>query len=406
MNFSVLSVSQINYYIKSIFESDDKLSSVFISGEISNLADSYKSGHIYFSLKDSKAVIRCVMFAYNAKRLKFILKDGMKILLRGKISVYEATGQYQVYVEDMQPDGVGAVTLAFEQLKEKLLKEGLFNDANKKQLPKFPNKIGVITSKNGAVIEDIKNVLNRRYKLAKILLCPVSVQGENSAKEMIKALKYLDKNKLCDVIIIGRGGGSAEDLWSFNDENLARCIYSLNTPVVSAVGHETDFTITDFVADVRAATPSMAAEIVSPEEQKLKIDINNLKENMISNLNYKINLNREKIKRLNQNLLLRHPQKTLEKNIIECKELEKRLKNAYSNKLNYERYRLSLNIGKLETLSPLKILSRGYSLTYKDSKIIKNANELSADDTISIKFASGESKCKVLEVSYEEKCNL
>ncbi len=271
----VLSVSQLNFYIKSIIENDPKLQTVFVEGEISNLSDRYSSGHIYFSLKDKKAVISAVIFAGNARRLVFAPKNGMKIICRGRVSLYEPSGKYQIIIEDMQPQGVGALALAFEQLKQRLAAKGLFDNRYKKRIPRFPRRIGVITSPSGAAVQDIKNVLTRRYPDIKIIICPVLVQGETAPPQMIDAIKKLNAYSLCDVIIIGRGGGSMEDLWAFNSEELAYAIFQSKIPVISAVGHETDFTICDFVSDLRAPTPSAAAELAVP-------DLNEVKQSLIN----------------------------------------------------------------------------------------------------------------------------
>ena len=260
---TVLTVSQLNKYVKSILESDGKLKYIYLKGEISNLTIHY-TGHIYFSLKDeNQCTIKAVMFASKANFLKFTPKSGMKVVLRGSITLYEKTGSYQINADEMYPDGAGALNLAYEQLKNKLQNEGLFDTSHKKPLPKFPQKIGVITSPTGAAVQDIMLILKRRYPIAQIIMCPVLVQGENAAVDLTNAVKKFNALKCADVIIIGRGGGSIEDLWAFNDEILARAIYECEIPIVSAVGHETDFTICDFVADVRASTPSAAAELVS-----------------------------------------------------------------------------------------------------------------------------------------------
>ena len=259
-NTLVLSVSQLNRYIKMNFDADENLANIFISGEISNFTNHYRTGHLYFTLKDDSAAVRAVMFNSSAKRLKFMPEDGMKVIARGRVSVYEASGQYQLYVDDMQPDGVGALNLAYEQLKDKLQKEGLFSELHKKPLPPYAEKVGVITSPTGAAVRDIINVLGRRFPYAEIVFCPVLVQGDGAHLQLTDAVNLFNSERAADVIIIGRGGGSIEDLWEFNDEGLARAVYNSEIPVISAVGHETDFTICDFVADMRAPTPS-AAEI-------------------------------------------------------------------------------------------------------------------------------------------------
>ena len=255
-NTLVLSVSQLNRYIKMNFDADENLANIFISGEISNFTNHYRTGHLYFTLKDDSAAVRAVMFNSSAKRLKFMPEDGMKVIARGRVSVYEASGQYQLYVDDMQPDGVGALNLAYEQLKEKLQKEGLFSELHKKP---YPEKVGVITSPTGAAVRDIINVLGRRFPYAEIVFCPVLVQGDGAHLQLTDAVNLFNSERAADVIIIGRGGGSIEDLWEFNDEGLARAVYNSEIPVISAVGHETDFTICDFAADMRAPTPSAAA---------------------------------------------------------------------------------------------------------------------------------------------------
>ena len=267
MSVGILTVSQINFYIQSIVDNDPRLKSVFVCGELSNFTRHYKSGHLYFSLKDDKSLIKAVMFSSAASRLRFAPSDGMKVIVRGRISVYEPSGQYQLYVEDMQPDGAGALALAYEQLKSKLEKEGLFDSRHKKPIPQFPKKVGVITSPTGAARRDIENIISRRYPCAEIILYPVTVQGDTAPAQLVNAVEYMDGKS--DVVIIGRGGGSAEDLWAFNDERLARTIYDCNTPVISAVGHETDFTICDFVSDLRAPTPSAAAELAVPDREEL-----------------------------------------------------------------------------------------------------------------------------------------
>ena len=260
----ILSVTQLNNYVKSIIEQDENLYNVFVIGEISNFVDHYRSGHLYMSIKDNQSVISAVMFAGNASKLKFKPQNGMSVIIRGRVSLYERDGKYQLYIDDMQPDGVGTLALAFEQLKEKLSKIGLFDSDHKKSIPRFPSKIGVISSPTGAAVQDILNVLERRYPVAEIVFAGVQVQGESAASTVCNALRKMNQTDV-DVIIIARGGGSAEDLWPFNDEKLAFEIYNSKIPVISGVGHETDFTICDFVADLRAPTPSAAAELATPD---------------------------------------------------------------------------------------------------------------------------------------------
>ena len=270
---NVLTVTQVNTYIKALLDESAPLRNIYISGEISNFTHYYRTGHLYFTLKDESSQLKAVMFSSNASRLRFQAENGMKVICRGRISVYSKSGEYQLYVDDMQPDGVGALSLAFEQLKKKLSQEGLFDEAHKKPIPPFPSKIGVATSNIGAAVEDIKNITARRYPLAEIIICPTVVQGENAPADIVRSIKMLDGYDGIDVIILGRGGGSAEDLWAFNSEEVARAVFACETPIVSAVGHETDFTICDFVSDLRAPTPSAAAELVCPDINKLYSDL-------------------------------------------------------------------------------------------------------------------------------------
>jgi exodeoxyribonuclease VII large subunit len=282
-NTEIFSVSSLNAYIKNIFENNRTLSSVTLRGEISNFTN-HRSGHLYFSLKDSEGQIRAVMFRSRAASLKFMPESGMKVIVHGSVTVYPRDGSYQIYVLSMQPDGIGALYLAYEQMKARLAEEGLFDESHKKLIPEFPRRIGVITSPTGAAVRDIINVTGRRYPMADLYLYPALVQGAAAEASLIRALDYLDSSGLCDVIIIGRGGGSIEDLWAFNSEALARRIYAASTPVISAVGHETDFTICDFVADMRAPTPSAAAEIAVPDRRELIMRLDRLDERMCSAL--------------------------------------------------------------------------------------------------------------------------
>ncbi|MGN1418913.1 MAG: exodeoxyribonuclease VII large subunit, partial [Acutalibacteraceae bacterium] len=277
---AALTVSQINTYIKSIIDYDTNLKNIYVSGEISNFTNHYRTGHFYFTLKDANAAIKVVMFRTSAQRVRFNVENGMKVIIRGSISVFERDGVYQLYAEDMMPDGIGALNLAFEQLKEKLSALGMFDSEHKKPLPAFPGKIGVITSPTGAAIHDIMTVLERRYPLAEIVLEGVRVQGENAADEIVKAIEKFNRYHACDVLIVGRGGGSLEDLWAFNEEKVAYAIFESEIPIISAVGHETDFTISDFVSDVRAATPSAAAEIAVPDWREVLYTVDKMSESI------------------------------------------------------------------------------------------------------------------------------
>ncbi|MGN1456624.1 MAG: exodeoxyribonuclease VII large subunit [Acutalibacteraceae bacterium] len=397
MNSSILSVSQLNFYIKSKFDTDKNLSSVYLRGEISNLTDHYRSGHIYLSLKDEKAAIKAVMFASNASRLKFRLKDGMMVLVRGRVSVYEVTGQYQFYIEDMQPDGIGALNLAFEQLKNKLSSEGLFDDSHKKPLPLYPKKIGVITSPTGAAVQDIFRILKRRYPLGEIVMCPVLVQGENAASQLTVAVERFNNLKCADVIIIGRGGGSIEDLWAFNDEKLARAVYNSEIPVVSAVGHETDFTICDFVADVRASTPSAAAELVSPEIDSMKSDVLYYQKKLYDLMTSKISFEKQRLEHLSKSKVLSSPLEIVHNRNMKIDMLTARMKTAYLSILSDKQRKFASLNAKLDALSPLKILSRGYSIAEKDNAVIKSVNSVNVDDIITVRLFDGKLECIISE---------
>ena len=363
----VLSVSQINFYIKSIIENDGSLQFVLVTGEISNLTVHQRSGHIYLSLKDSNSVISAVMFAGNARRLKFRLENGMKVICRGRISVYEPSGRYQLYIEDMQPDGVGALTLAFEQLKKSLAQKGLFDNAHKKPLPKFPKTIGV----------------------------PVLVQGESAPEQLVRAVNKFSASKIADVVIIGRGGGSAEDLWAFNDEQLAYAVYNCETPIISGVGHETDFTICDFVADVRASTPSAAAELAVPDRQELMSYYFKQKQYISAMLDRKIKTAQLRLENQQRRMSASSPKlkaEQLEKQLSAKSEKLTRFMNIYiSDKEN----KLIAAKGKLDGLNPLNVLNRGYAIAEKDEKIITSSKQLKNGDDFTVILSDGKINAKV-----------
>lgn len=391
----VLSVSQINFYIKSIIENDGSLQFVLVTGEISNLTVHQRSGHIYLSLKDSNSVISAVMFAGNARRLKFRLENGMKVICRGRISVYEPSGRYQLYIEDMQPDGVGALTLAFEQLKKSLAQKGLFDNAHKKPLPKFPKTIGVITSPTGAAVQDITNIIRRRFPSADIVLAPVLVQGESAPEQLVRAVNKFSASKIANVVIIGRGGGSAEDLWAFNDEQLAYAVYNCETPIISGVGHETDFTICDFVADVRASTPSAAAELAVPDRQELMSYYFKQKQYISAMLDRKIKTAQLRLENQQRRMSASSPKlkaEQLEKQLSAKSEKLTRFMNIYiSNKEN----KLIAAKGKLDGLNPLNVLNRGYAIAEKDEKIITSSKQLKNGDDFTVILSDGKINAKV-----------
>ncbi len=390
-----LSVKQLNVYVKSLIEGDPRLASVFVEGEISNLKDHYQSGHIYFTLKDSDAAVSCVMFRSFAAYLKFRPENGQKVIIRGRVSVYEKDGQYRIYAEEMREAGLGDIARKFEQTKKKLETEGLFNPETKRPLPKFPKKIAVVTSPNGAAVKDIFNILTRRWSLCEIIMCPVSVQGEQAVPEMLNSLDRLYRLEGIDLCIIGRGGGSVEDLWAFNSEELAYKIYESPFPIISAVGHETDFTICDFAADLRAPTPSAAAELAVPDINEIMVKINLYEGSLLTFLKRKYESCRL---RLEKNTIT---QATVERFINTKAEfldkLSDSLNTALKEKINACKLSLGENAGKLDALSPLKTLSRGFSVVSKNEKSVTSVKEIKKDDILNIRFTDGIANAKVLE---------
>lgn len=398
MNSStILTVTQLNSYAKSIIEQDSFLNNVFVVGEISNFVDHYRSGHLYMSIKDSQSVISAVMFSSSASRLKFKPENGMSVIIRGRVSIYERDGKYQLYIDDMQPDGIGSLAIAFEQLKERLSKAGLFDDEHKLPLPQYPEKIGVISSPTGAALQDVLNVLGRRYPVAEIVFAGVQVQGETASKTIIDAIKKLNNTDV-DVIIIARGGGSIEDLWAFNDEQLAYAIYESNIPIISGVGHETDFTICDFVADRRAPTPSAAAEISVPDIRDQKYYLSSLKLALDNAIEGDIKEKTIILERLSNSTVLKNPEKIIENCELYMDTLFNRMNVAYKDIIVEKNSGFADYCSKLDSLSPLKVLARGYSIAKKNDIIIKNSKDLIIDDVVSIQFADGTAKAKITEV--------
>ena len=391
----ILSVSQLNFYARSVMENDPVLSKVFVRGEISGLKSQYRSGHIYFSLKDDKASVNAVMFRDNASRLKFVPEEGMKVIIIGKVSVYEERGQFQLYVQQMQPDGIGELAAAFSQLKEKLARKGLFDDKYKKEIPQFPENIGVVTSASGAVRRDIENVLSRRFPLVNMILYPASVQGENAEAELIEGLRYFNENKNADVIIIGRGGGSAEDLQAFNSEALAYEIFASKIPIISAVGHATDYTICDFVADIRAQTPTEAAELAVPERSGLMACIQSLYEKMNAAFENKISENQQRTDMLYERLSALSVEKRLAVSEQKLDGLVTRLENAEKTFFGIHNTELKRLISGLNALSPLKVLERGYSIASKNGKTVGSVYDVNENDKISVKMKDGVLICTV-----------
>lgn len=396
MNIPTFTVSQANRYIKSLFDTDLGMQSIFISGEISNFSNHYKTGHMYFSLKDDSASIKAVMFARQAAHLRFVPENGMKVIVNGRISVFERDGVYQIYVENMQPDGAGVLAVAFEQLKKKLEAEGLFDEAHKKKLPAFPKRIGVITSPTGAAVQDIFNILGRRFPLAQIVFKGVSVQGANAPAEMIAALAEFNRKKCADVIIIGRGGGSAEDLWCFNDELLARAVYSCEIPVISAVGHETDFTICDFVSDMRAPTPSAAAELAVPDYHNLLMTQASLTERLYTAIYTQLNTEKRKLEAILDKRSFKDAGRFFKSEYDMLNNLSLRLNSAVNREVLYKKNALTGAVTALENMNPLSVLLRGYSLVSLNGSIIESVDKIKKDDIITVSMSDGNALCQVL----------
>lgn len=399
-NTLVLSVSQLNRYIKMNFDADENLANIFISGEISNFTNHYRTGHLYFTLKDDSAAVRAVMFNSSAKRLKFMPEDGMKVIARGRVSVYEASGQYQLYVDDMQPDGVGALNLAYEQLKEKLQKEGLFSELHKKPLSPYPEKVGVITSPTGAAVRDIINVLGRRFPYAEIVFCPVLVQGEGAHLQLTNAVNLFNSERAADVIIIGRGGGSIEDLWEFNDEGLARAVYNSEIPVISAVGHETDFTICDFVADMRAPTPSAAAELAVPDANELQYALSTLKNRMFLNVSSGIADRRSRLEYLTSKGALKSPDEMLSNRSQRLDTAFSKMLSSYENRIGGKKVEFISAATALSKLDPMSVLMRGFAfVSDKNGKNVYSSQALAKGDKINVRFHDGSAVCEVKEIT-------
>lgn len=392
---TVISVKQLNLYVKSLLEGDSNLSYLSIVGEISNFKSHYASGHMYFTLKDDTATLKCVMFKGNASRLRFVPQDGMKVVCSGRVSVYERDGIYQLYCENMTPDGEGDLIAAYEKLKAKLESEGLFDKSRKKALPLFPKKVGVITSQTGAAVRDIISVLERRYPLCEIIFCPATVQGVDAPEDLCAALDAVYATE-AEVIIIGRGGGSVEDLWCFNDEKLARKISESPVPVISAVGHETDFTICDFVSDLRAPTPSAAAELAVPDKVDLYANVLGYKRFIEKSITESV-LSREiKLKNLSSLGIFSSPEQYIcEKRALMLDSVSEKMISSLKQQVASKETKFAAAISKLDVLSPIKTMLRGYSVVQKNGKAINSAKKLLKGDKISIMLSDGKKDCTV-----------
>ncbi len=397
-----MTVTELNTFIKNMFDGNRLLSGVSVVGEISNFT-AHKSGHLYFSVKDSEGQIRAVMFRSSAAGLKFRPENGMRVILRGSVSVYVRDGGYQLYVSSMQPDGVGALYLAYEQLKERLYNEGLFDQSHKKPIPAFSERIGVITSPTGAAVRDIINVLGRRYPLATVYLYPALVQGDGAEETLVRGIDFFDKSHLVDTVIIGRGGGSIEDLWAFNSERLARRIFEADVPIISAVGHETDFTICDFVADLRAPTPSAAAEIASPDCRELTMAIANTEDRLDRALLRITERMRERLARVTAGRVLTDPTVIFEAYRNNVSDLFDRANNAFSDILADSRLKMAGACGRLEALNPLSVISRGFAVAEFDGKILKSVSNARIGGELTIRLSDGSLKASVTEINDSRK---
>ena len=391
-----LTVTELNEYIKRLVDSTAPLNHVTIKGEISNFKNHYSTGHFYFTLKDEGAQIRAVMFKSFAQKMPFIPEDGMKVLAHGRISAFVRDGTVQLYCDSMEPDGIGALYIAFEQLKKKLGAEGLFDESRKKPLPKIPTRVGIITSPTGAAVRDIINVCGRRFPYAKLVLYPSLVQGTEAPAQLIAGMQYFNQTNSADVIILGRGGGSIEDLWAFNDEGLARTVAASRIPVISAVGHETDFTICDFVADRRAPTPSAAAELAVPETEELKRKIDHVVTREADVLRTIVGMRRERLAALSRTRSMSDPMNFINDRRITTDMLSDRLVRIEKTEVQLKKSELALSAGKLNALNPLAVLSRGYSAVYKDDgTLVKGIGDVAPGDHVSFKTIGGEALCTV-----------
>lgn len=394
-----LTVSELNARIKGLIESDPVLGSVCVRGELSNYKV-YPSGHHYFTLKDAESSLRCVMFRFAASKLRFRPESGMGVTVWGRVSVYPRDGAYQLYCEDIMPEGAGDLQVAFEQLKEKLQREGLFDPAHKKPIPRYPERIAVITSSAGAAVHDIIRVLRKRWPVAKVILLPVRVQGVEAPPEIVGAIRYANRYKVADVIITGRGGGSIEDLWAFNDERVARAIYESELPVISAVGHEPDVTIADYVADLRAATPSNAAELAAPDMSELREAIMSARARLDQAVDRSIRERRKRLEELGSRRVMRSPTGFIDQRRLELDSIRLRLDSAATRKLGRERQQFAALAAKLDALSPLKVLGRGYSIALdSEGRAVKEAGQLRPGDRLSLRLAKGEADCLVESVN-------
>jgi len=399
-----LTVSQLNEYVKMLMESNPVLRNVWIKGELSNFKNHYSTGHFYFSLKDDGAIVRGVMFRSYAQKVQFAPRDGMKVLVHGRVSAFVRDGQYQIYVDEILPDGVGSLYLAFEQLKRKLEEQGLFDESRKKPLPRYPERIGIVTSPTGAAIQDMLNILGRRFPCAEITLYPALVQGPDAAPQLIRGVEYFNQTHTADVIIVGRGGGSMEDLWAFNDERLALCIAASAIPVISAVGHESDFTICDFVADKRAPTPSAAAELAVPDKEELYAALLNVNSKLGHILLGKIQNSKNSLKFLREAGVLSGAAPIVNERRMGLLYAARTMDTAMDGVLQKDKAALAAATARIEALSPLSVLSRGYSVVHDaDGVSVRNTFDVKTGEEISIRVRDGRIDATVKSTHKERK---
>lgn len=401
MALQPVSVTQLTGYIKLLLDRDEILSQTCVRGELSNYKI-HSSGHHYFTLKDEGAVISCVLFRSDAMRLRFRPESGMKVILTGRVSLFPRSGQYQLYVSHMQPDGAGDLAVAFEQLKQKLQAQGVFDAAHKKPLPRYPERVALVTSPTGAAVRDMIRILGRRWPLASVLVCPVRVQGEGAAEEIAAMLELVDAAGLADVIITGRGGGSLEDLWAFNEEIVARAIYRCKTPVISAVGHEPDVTISDFAADVRAATPSNGAELAVCDRTELRALLEQQARRMEKAQERRLELLRQRLRRLSERPVLRSPEGSLQQKELLLELLRQRLERASAAAVEKRQRQFAALSGRLDALSPLKVLARGYAVATRQEQVLHSVAQLSPGEEIRLRLSDGTALCAVERIEKGE----
>ncbi len=400
----IITVSQLNRYVKTLFDYDELLNHVYVKGELSNFKLHYASGHCYMTLKDEGGVVKAVMFKSAVSKLQFMPENGMKVIVDARVSVYERDGAYQLYINDMQPDGIGALHIRYNQLKEKLESEGLFDERFKKPIPEYPRTIGIVTSPTGAAIQDILNIVSRRYPLCQLYVFPAQVQGEDAKFSIVEGILYFNKILKVDTIITGRGGGSVEDLWCFNEEMVARTIFESEVPVISAVGHETDFTIADFVADLRAPTPSAAAELAVPELSELVERLSVLETRLLNGLKHCVADRKAHLIRVTHRPCLENPMLLLEQKMQRFQDSLAKLVFRFEDNLKERKSHFFTTVAKLDTLSPLKVLKRGYSFVEnEDGAIIDSVEKASVEDMLTLSLHDGKIRCVVQDVEAAQK---